>query len=288
MTETTPAVEKFGNHTLDYGKSKTYWYRLSDNKKVKQMGVTEGGDVMPPYPPVYILKNPVSTFDPVTKKPRIARCLKGVESIWVDEQDDLPEDFVKSNLDEIVFNYGDLHITWPLESTRHKFLLAHLNFQENNFQGIMPVFMLRNNDKEAEKEMEKVRLRNKALDKVEELTMEQMEELSTHYGISLTDGDGDKRRETAIRLDFARKAEENPDAFLKNVDNARVKIAHKIKTMIDNGEISLTHTKGQAHWGDTKAMITVLTEDEDAVDQLVEFAVGKGKKSADFIKRLGL
>lgn len=282
------SVEKFGKWTLDYSKSKTYLFKLSDNKKVKPMGVSELGDTDPPYPKTYMLANPVRTFDPVTKKPRIARCLKGVDTIWLDEQTDLDEDLVKSSIDEFTFNYGDLYIAFPQESNRYKFMLAHVGFEHNKTGNSTSVFYIQNDDEKAEQDYQKMLQKQEAVDKVSEVDYNDLKELSDYYNIKLVDKNGDARKETAVRLDFAKAAEQNPDAFLKAFNNVRIKVATKIKKAIADGLIDLEHTKGQAHWGDTKGLITVLEVEKDPVEQLVEVALSNDKKGKDLQKKLGL
>jgi len=287
MAEAT-TVEKIGKVTVDFSKNKTYIFRLTDNKKVKPMGVTPQGDLDPPYPRKWFLDNPTQTIDPATKKPRWARCLKGIDTIWMDEQKDIPKEQIPNMLDEFQFTDGELHVSMPMEYSRLKYLMHHSKLVDNKVDGVMAAFYLVNDDEKAEKEYEALQLRTQAEEKAMEADMNDLLPLATFFGIATKTPDGEPRKEAALRLEFAKAAAAKPDVFLKSIDSPRIKLAHKIQEAINDGTIDLNHVKGQAHWGETKAIIIALDEKKSPVDALVAFAMTNDKGAKEFIKKLSL
>lgn len=288
MAEATLTTEKIGKVIVNFDKPRTYIFRLTDNRKVKPMGVTEGGDVDPPYPRKYMLDNPCQTFDPVTKRPRWARCLKGIDTIWQDEQKDVPKEQIPSMLDEFVFVDGEMLINMPTEYSKLKYLMHHIKLQDNSPEGQLPVFYLVNDDEKAEKEYQLEQSRHEAEETAMEKNIEELLPLATYFGIKVEDSDGNRRKESALRLEFVKQARKNPKVFLDNLNSPKLKVAHAVKEAVDSGLIDLAHVKGQAHWGETKAFITKLDEKKSPVDSLVDFAFSGSKDSNAFTKKLGL
>lgn len=287
MAQTT-TKEKIGKVTIDFSKRKTYIFRLTDNRKVKPMGVTAQGDIDPPYPRKFFLGNPCQTFDPDTKKPRWARCLKGIDTVWMDEQKDIPKESIPAMIDEFAFVDGELLLDMPTEYSRLKYLIHHSDMLDNIQEGDSPTFYLVNDDETADKEYKDAQLRHEAEEKAMEVELEQLLPLATFFGVNLKNSDGEQRKESALRLEFAKKAAGNPKVFLENLNSPKLKLAHTIKEAIDKGIIDLAHVKGQAHWGETKALITGIDEKKGAVESLVVFSMSNSTAAKDFMKKLGL
>jgi hypothetical protein len=266
--------------------NKRYIFKLTDNMKVKSMGVTPQGDQDPPYSPRYVIKNPVQAIDPKSGLPRWARCLNGYATVWMDEQKDIPKESVAALIDTPTFIDGVCYLTSPDDYNKLYFVHIHPDFEGNQRLGELPKFSLLNSDAKAQAALEQEKLKNLAKDKAFEAPLEELLPLADYFGIKLTSPDGEQMKESGIRYEFTKAAEKNPKVFLEQFGNPTTKLAHIITEAIKSEKIDLGHVRGQAHWGETKGLITALDEKLSPVDSLVKFAMGEDKKSKDFMKKL--
>lgn len=288
-------TETIAGVTIDLSKRKTFIFRLSANKKVKAQGRTETGDLDIEYPPKYWIDNPtggMTTIDPETKRPRRIRCLKGYDEVWVDKQEaqgKLEQTQLQNLREEFLMLDGEIYITLPTDYSKLKYLLLYPSFDKNaDANGVPSSFYLVNDDAVAEEELKKETLRTEAEEKVIDLPLNKLKEVASFFGVELKKADGEDRSEGAIRLDLLKKAAERPDALLKSVDSELVRIRHIIAKAVNDAVIDLNKVPGQAHWGDTGGLITVINDTNNPLDALTKFAVGTKKESKDFVKKLGL
>lgn len=250
------------------------------------MGVTETGDVDPPYSPRYAVKNPVQAIDPATNLPRWARCLTGYATVWMDEQTDIPKESVSALMDTPAFMDGVCYLTAPEDYTKLYFLHIHPDFEGNQRSGEMPKFAVLNSDEKAEAALKQEKLKKQAKDKAFDADINELMPMADFFGIKLTGPDGETLSESGIRYEFTKVAEQKPELFLSQFTNPTIKLAHIISELIKTDKIDLGHVKGQAHWGETKALIAALDEKLSPIDSLVNFALGDEKNSKAFLKKL--
>jgi len=293
---TKPLTEKLGEVTIDLEKAKTFIFRLTPNKKVKSQGKTETGDVDIEYPPKYWIDNPaagLTTVDPDTKKPRLLRCLKGYEDIFVDQQTKLGKlepAQINNLLESFLMLDGELYLTLPADYSKLKFLLLNPKFDKNaQANGVDAAFYLVNDDAVADAEYGKMKLRTEAEEKAIDLEIGKLESVASYFGVRLLKDDKvTKRSENAIRLDLAKRAAAQPEVFLKALEDERLRIRHAVSKAITDGLIDLNKVKGQAHWGETGAIITILNGEKEPLDALTDFALGTKADNKSFANKLGL
>lgn len=286
------SVETIGEVSIDLSKPKTFMFRLADNRKVKSQGRTETGETDPEYPPKYWIDNPtggISTVDPETNKPRLLRYLKGYETVWVDEQGKIEKEQLPNLIEEFLMLDGVMRLDLPVDYSKLKFLLLYPSFDKNaKANGKVSSFYLVNDDAAADKEFEKIKLRSEAEEAAIDLEIEKLESIASFFGVKLQNDDGTKRKENAIRLDLAKKAAAQPDVFLKALEDEKLRLRYVIQKAVQAGTIDLNKTKGQAHWGETGALITALDADKHPLDALADFALGTKAENKAFANKLGL
>lgn len=291
-TSASANTEVIGGVTIDLDKQKPFVFRLADNRKVKSQGRTEKGDTDPEYPPKYWIDNPtggITAVDPETKKPRLLRCLKGYDKVWVDEQGKIEKEQLPNLIEEFLMLDGVLRLDIPVDYSKIKFLLLYPSFEKNAAaNGKVPSFVLVNDDAAADAEFAKVQLRNAAEEKAIELEMEKLEPIASFFGVKLLDSEGGKRKEGAIRLELSKKASAQPDVFLKALEDEKLRVRYEIQKAVESGKIDLAKVKGQAHWGETGALIAVLDTEKKPLDALADFALGTKAENKAFANKLGL
>lgn len=233
-------------------------------------------------------------FDEETKRQRQIRLIEGVDTFWKDEQDarkmdndiamnqawrpEFVEDFMilTSPLDDMKIQYMQLLDGYDLKKTR-------IN------RGKPPLFTLENREGKDGDELELMRQEKAATDKAFAAIESGDNSYIAHakyMGVSFRDGYGNVKFPAAIQKAYVAAAKANPKAFLDSFNSPKVQLSFLISTAIDRGVIDLNHMRGQAHWGHTKAYITVLDASLTPEESLVDFATTE--EGEEFVQTLKL
>jgi hypothetical protein len=137
-----------------------------------------------------------------------------------------------------------------------------------------PIYTLVNKEVEFGSEVEFLSEQHKAQGLALSADLEAMKTHAIYLDIPMRDGERE-RKEAEIRSDYYKKASANPALFIKTIESPAAKMESQIKEAIKLGTIDLGHVKNQAHYFETKALITTLDPKEDAAKQLLEFALSK-------------
>jgi hypothetical protein len=237
------------------------------------------------FPPSFFLRNQSVVFDEETGRERATRYLEGISTIWQDEQDSLPEN-IQNRRPNIQFKDGFLRVP-ATKPTLVEFLLKNDQYEKkkNRMDKYSPATYTMINYEEAEEEQLK-----KSENKLEamKIAMNSSEqEMLAHakfLNVRFTYENGEPRSESAIRSDYVTKAQNNPDVFLKTVNNPVVKAKYMVTKAMENNLITIAHIKGQAHWRQTKLLIAQVPDGADAAKFLSEFALTE--KGAEFYNKL--
>lgn len=251
------------------------------------VGGKESNDRDIPYPPYLSLKNPVMIYDPETKRSRWARFLEGYNTFWQDEQDELklPKNVIENPWIP-AFKDGFMFLQTPQDSQKVKFMLMHDQYDgvAIRLSGKPAKFKLASKESQATDDLDYLEKKQKAFSLAIEADTDVMLAHAKYLGIKATDAHGEPLTDKAIKVAYVRKAESDPFTFLKSYDNPLTNVAYLVSEAISDGRITLSHVKGQAHWEDTKALITIIDSDEKPVDFLAQFALSS--KGSDFMKRI--
>lgn len=216
---------------------------------------------------------------------RMARLIRGHQSIWVDEQKDLDERYANRNRPNLVFVNGQL-IVPASEKNTLKYLMSCSDFEGCKHPATMRKKRYKLIDTEAE-EAARLQLEKKIKDAYDKAWETPMEELIPHakfLGISMTNHKGLEKTPDALRADYVDKARgkglrsdrevsDAVDLFLRTYKNPKVKMYGLVRTAFEKDMI--VFVDGQAIWNDTKAMICQVPEGKNVADYLSELMLTK-------------
>jgi hypothetical protein len=263
---------------------KTFAFRLT--KTITPISPGE-----PPYQPFKQLPPASVCYDEATGGQRVVRVLEGVNTFWEDEQVEklkISPSVAASREWRPTFVDGFLLLRSPQDDLKIAAMKARDEFDGKTIRmsGGLSVYTLDNKEVEFKSKRELQQLEKKATDYALAAKYEEIIAHANFLGIKLTDGYGEKRKEDDVLAAYYEYAKAKPDLFLKSFDSPVVKMKHIIKEAITDGTIDLGHVRGQAHWGETKALITVIDMKKDAVEELSDFAFSDKEGADDFVKRL--
>lgn len=240
----------------------------------------------PPYQPKAQIAPSLPVYDDKRKISREIRFVEGVNTFWVDEQKDVPKESISQRQWTPTFINGTLTLRSPVDNMKILFMFAHDQYDDIKQRvGQKVKFTLANKTLNAEDLSKQLDTQDEAI--ISAKTATNMDEIKAHLAymnISILDGFNQVMSDDAIKIAYRKAARSNPELFMKSFGNPAVKIKASIKAKIASSEIDLNKVKGQAHWGETGALITALDLTKDPVDFLVEFAASANGK--EFLKKL--
>lgn len=224
-------------------------------------------------------------YDPKTKMQRKARLVRGVNTIWEDEQTTLlklDKEYINRNLRSLEFE-NKTCIIQPHDKTAIEFAeVCNSNIDNENKFGVKPIyFNIWNPLKDAEKEEAAEMLIIEAMQLAATMREDKMFRHAVYLGISLADEMGNKASAKAIRTLYLKKAKQMPKKFIDSAENPAVDISFAIKMMVSNGRIDLGKQSGQAYFHDG-GYITSIPDGEDAIKYLEKYALIDEEKSRNF------
>lgn len=240
------------------------------------------------FPPSFNLRNRSVVFDEETSRERATRYLEGISTIWQDEQDSLPET-LQNRRPNILFKDGFLRVP-STKPTLVEFLLKNDQYEKkkNRMDKYAPATYTMINYEEAEEEqLKKSESKLEAMKLAMNASEQEMLAHAKFLNVKFSYETGEPRSENAIRSDYVTKAQNNPDLFLKTINNPVVKAKFMVGKAMENNLITIAHVRGQAHWRQTKLLIAQIPDTADAAKFLSEFALTeKGSGFYDKLKEL--
>lgn len=228
------------------------------------------------YPPSINLQNQDTLYDDEKGTSRQARLLRGVTSIWLDDQKDITDKFADRNRPELSFKNGQLTIP-SHEKNMIQFLLLRSDFEGCKHPAVNKKIKYRLIDTEGE-ESKKLEFKKKVKEAYDLAWKTPMEELIPHakfLGISFTNDKGLDKSDDALRTDYVDKAVSAADLFLRTYNNPKVKTYGLVKAAFEQSII--VYVDGQAQWADTKSVICQIPYEKqgNVADYLAELMLTK-------------
>lgn len=257
------------NHLINGKKNKKepdkYIFELVGDFKIDNHGKTM-------YPKVSI-DNVDMIIDPDTGEPRTMRLLSGVNTVWMDEQKNIEEKQAgRMAPQNMTFIDGKIEIpAW--DKTRLFFFLNNNKngSNPNRKPGVQVIYKLVNSDIVESDELSRAQ---KEYTAVQAAMLAKHEDMIAHakfLGIRFKNDYGIDRTDEGIRVEYIKKAKQNPDIFLKTIGSPTVRVNYWVRVAIEKNIITLTNIKGEAHWNDTKTLICKIPQDRDNIEYLTEF-----------------
>lgn len=239
------------------------------------------------FPKYESMSNEMPIFDEGKNENRTIRLLRGVSSIYVDEQVGLTPQYVQRNKIDVIFLNGFLRIP-RTNRTMLNFVLSSDEYDKkaNRMRSRKPRFTLINTADIEQKELDKEELKFKAVTYAMNAKEEDMIPHAMYLKINMVNNYGEAKSPAKIRVEYAEKAQQNPDLFMKTTNSPFIKAAYFVAKGIEAGVIDLSKRQGYAVWRDSGYEIVELKFGKPVVDTIAEFALSESKEASDFYKQL--
>lgn len=246
-------------------RSKDYVFRLVGKFRKSSHGST--------IYPKHTIDNMDVIADPETGLPRTLRLLKGVRTLWMDEQDNIDEKLADRMRPSLVFHDGILRV--PANDTLTAEFLLKKNCCLNN-PNRPPGYRVRyylvdaeGNEKSLyEAEMKRQQARSMALD----AKPEDMVYHAKFLNILMVDPEtGDELTEIGLRTKYIQYATEHPVKFMESFGAADLKYHYIVNRCVTVNKIIIDRGALMAKW-DTGYPISTIPEQQDPVKFLARYA----------------
>lgn len=254
--------------------NKVYTFVLTKTyEKYKPVDGETGMKTTNPYPPLYKLPSEGRTIDDATGKNRMWRCIKGVDTIWVDEQDGIEVNSL-DDLEDLVFIDGRM-VVKGFEKNK----LAAL-FNQDSFEGkkykkndIPPAFRLVDEDSDIDKALNSLEAEFEALKIAKECSEEEMLPFAHVLGIDTN------ASINSIRRDFIMKAKANPSYFVKYFVDPKNEIVYNVHKALSENIISPSAVEGKLVWTESRKVIMDVPKGSNIAQDIAKLVM-KGDATA--------
>lgn len=292
MEQTTTLEKKKGNPNFGAKKLKEDFNEFDEVDKLYHFVLTqsweqykpvdmEGGRMnSAPFPPVYQIPSEGITIDDETGRNRRWRCLRGVDSIWVDEQEDVePNGF--EDYEEIIFNHGQLKVR-GYEKNKISALKNFDGFQgkKNKKVGSAPLYRLIDLESDLNKSIDALDLEYDALKIAKECSDDEMMPFAYVLGIDLTSA------VKQIRRDFVMKAKSNPKYFVKYFVDPKNEISYIFGKAFNQNIISTSVIEGKLVWSESRKVIMDAPKGSDIIQSLSKLVMQNDETSVKVFEQL--
>jgi hypothetical protein len=222
-------------------------------------------------------------FDEDSGIQRSIRLVRGLNEIFLDEQDD--DIATRLGLDRLIFHNRRLEV-YATEGAKLAFLrLTDQNAdKENRLPGKKsPLFREVKVNEEVHKKSKLVREEQEAVALAIAATDEEMKAFAFTLGIDVEQDIEDLREE------FILSAKALPAFFIKHLNDPRNVRKLTIGKALKDNVISLDKVPGQAVWSETSKLITLIPMDKDGKEYLTDFSyTEEGKEFFDVLSRMSI
>lgn len=225
-------------------------------------------------------------INPKTGVVERVRLLAGHPSIWIKDQKDVTEDYVRQNRRSLVFEDKILRVpSWDKTALEFIDVSRHLVDNPHRKTGSKTEFYEWNPQKQAELALKQRHQKVEAMKLAMTIDEDKMRKHALYLNVSFVDEVGMPKTPDSLRNDYVLKAEENPKVFMETVDSPLIHISYLVKKAIVDSKIDLGRETNKAYWS-TGAFICSIPSHMKAQAFLVEFASSGTNESRDFLAQL--
>ena len=281
-------VKKKGNPNFtkkeDFGLNdfnKVYSFVLTKTYEMyKPVDGDTGKKTVNPYPPIYKLPSEGRTIDDATGKNRMWRCVKGMDTIWVDEQDGI-EVTTLDDLEDLVFNDGKL-VVRGFEKNKLAALLNQDSYEGKKYRrnDIPSAFKLVDEDLEISKALDSLDIEYEALKIAKECSDEEMLPFAHVLGINTGSS------VNSIRKDFILKAKANPKYFVKYFVDPKNEIIYNIYKAMAENIISSSVVEGKLVWTESRKLIMDIPKGSDIKSDIAKLVMQGDATAVALVEQL--
>ena len=213
------------------------------------------------YPPQHIVNNEHTCWDEEKGVIRQARVLRGVATIWRDEQDKITESYARQNRVEFHFINGKLTVP-SMEKNHILYLTLRSDFTgcKKPTKNIRPRYKLVDTFAAEAASYEKMMKQMEARNLANEADIEDVIPHFKHLGGNMKNQEGEDLSDDGLRAAYIKLAEEKTKLFLDTYNNPIVKMFGLVRLAFEKNLISFVD--GQCTWNDTKTFICQVPPEE--------------------------
>jgi len=226
-------------------------------------------------------------WDADKKKMVRIRLLRGVDTIYLDQQKGIDEKYIVSNRRTLTFDRRVLRVP-DYDTAAIEFLeKSNANVDNPNKRGTKKLtFFEWNPVRQAELERAKRVARIEAIKFATMTSDEDMKKHAIYLGIPMFDELSMPKTMEAIRNDYEFYAEAQPAKFMQSAGSKEVEVAYIVKKAIIDGKIDLGVKVGSAYWANDGGFICKIPSNLQAQSYLVEYAMLPNDDSVAFLNQL--
>lgn len=287
MEETTQ-VKKKGNPNFakkqddglnDFNKVYTF-VLVKTFEKYKPVDGDTGQRTSNPYPPIYKLPSEGRTIDDATGKNRMWRCIKGMDSIWVDEQDGI-EITSNDDLEDLVFNDGRM-VVKGYEKNKLTALLNQDTYQDKKYKrnDAQAAFRLIDEEADVNRALDSLDTEYEALKIAKECSDDEMVAFAYALGINVN------QPAKNVRKDFILKAKGNPSYFVKYFVDPKNEIAYLVHKAMSDNIISASAVEGKLVWSESRKVIMDAPKGSDVAQEIAKLVMKNSEEAIKLVEQL--
>jgi hypothetical protein len=226
-------------------------------------------------------------WNPKKERMERIRLLRGFPSIYIEDQKQLTEDYIKTNRRSLIFQRRVLRVP-SYDTAAIEFLeKCNANLDNPDRKGYKRnTFFEWNPMRQAELDRQKRMARIEAIKLAGSATEEEMRRHANYLNISFIDEMGFPKSPDALRNDYELYAEMQPNKFVKSFGSKEVDVAFIVKKAIIDSKIDLTTKAGSAYWSNDGGFICKIPPDRVPHEYLVDFALYPQDESKSFLEQL--
>lgn len=261
--------------------NKVYSFVLTKTyEKYKPVDGDTGMKTTNPYPPIYKLPSEGRTIDDATGKNRMWRCIKGVDTIWTDEQGDI-EVLSLDDLEDLVFIDGRM-IVKGFEKNKLAALFNQDSYEGKKYrkENIPASFKLVDEELEVNKSLDSLDVEYEALKIAKECSDEEMMPFAHTLNIDTN------ASINSIRRDFILRAKTNPKYFVKYFVDPKNEIIYNISKSLTSGIISTSAVEGKLVWTESRKVIMDLPKGSNISQDIAKLVMQGDATAVSLVEQL--
>ncbi len=226
--------------------------------------------------------------NPATGAMERARCLLGVDTIWMKQQKDITPEYVKNNLRRFSFPRGAKILSInKTDKTALEFLsVSNSNIgNKSRRSGSRYEFFEYNPAKQQQEALNKEMLEIEMAIQASKEPVESMRKHANFLGIQAFDEFGIPKSDDGMRREYIINAKRNPKRFKESLGSKVVEISFLIKKAISENLIDLGGHSGEVRWG-AGGHIAIVPVGRNTHEYLIELAMTNSEEGKRFLTQL--
>lgn len=228
-------------------------------------------------------------INPKTGKMERVRLLTGIDTIWVNEQKDVPKEYIERNLRSLQFPRGQKILTipkWDATAIEFARITRHNVGAPNRKSGSNFEFFEYNPEKQQElalqEEMFEIEMTIKAQTQPEDFMIKH----AAYLNIQMVDAYGSPKSPEGIRRDYIIFAKRNPKRFHETLGSKEIEVSYIIRKCLSEQKIDIGSKQGMAIWAGNGVTICRLPPMADPLKHLIDLAFTNSNEGRDFLEAL--